>query len=65
MVQNSVLALTFAALALTFFFWVYANVAAIFWVLFGVIAGLTITWFCIHEPWENVLVVLPKRYSCY
>lgn len=39
------LLLTFAALALTFFFWVYANVSGNILGLVGVIAGLTITWF--------------------
>ena len=37
--------LAFAALALTFFFWVYANVSGNILGLIGVIAGLTITWF--------------------
>lgn len=39
------LLLAFAALALTFFFWVYANVSGNILGLVGVIAGLTITWF--------------------
>lgn len=39
------LLMAFAALALTFFFWVYANVSGNILGLVGVIAGLTITWF--------------------
>lgn len=39
------LLLTFGSLALTFFFWVYANVSGNILGLVGVIAGLTITWF--------------------
>ena len=39
------LLLAFGSLALTFFFWVYANVSGNILGLVGVIAGLTITWF--------------------
>ena len=39
------LLMAFASLALTFFFWVYANVSGNILGLVGVIAGLTITWF--------------------
>ena len=39
------LLLTFGSLALTFFFWVYANVSGNILGLVGVIAGLTVTWF--------------------
>lgn len=46
MVQGILYLLTaFAALALTFFFWVYANVSGNILGLVGVIVGLTITWF--------------------
>lgn len=49
------LLLAFAALALTFFFWVYANVSGNILGLVGVIAGLTITWFASR--------VMGKRFS--
>lgn len=39
------LLMAFASLALTFFFWVYANVSGNILGFVGVIAGLTITWF--------------------
>ena len=55
------LLLAFAALTLTFFFWVYANVSGNILGLVGVIAGLTITWFA--SRWESALVVLPAAFT--
>ena len=55
------LLLAFAALALTFFFWVYANVSGNIFGSVGVIAGLTITWFASRAMGKR-FVVLPAAF---